>query len=91
MTGTYNNIDPMEEIYLNYKVFCHKKSVSFMNSPSLRRKNINIKERINIFEMKKDSSPKKSSLMKRSKFTQKMKTNEFNLNTKNVTFSCFKK
>ena len=98
MTGTYNNIDPIEEIYLSSRVFCHKKSVSFLNSPHFRRKNININERVNIFKMKKEGkenegtkspSPKKSSIMKKSKFSQNFKYTDFKLNNKNVTFSCF--
>jgi hypothetical protein len=102
--GTYNNIDPIEDIYLNSKVFCHKKSVSILHSPRFKKRESNFKEGINIYERnnsptgggggRKSPSPKKSSIMKRSKFSQNKKNTDMKIKaikTKNVTFSCFKK
>ena len=103
---SYNNIDPIEDIYLNSKVFCHKKSISILHSPRFRKREVNFKEGINIYERnkspkaygcgggRKSPSPKKSSIMKRSKFSQNKKNTDMKIKTiktKNVTFSCFKK
>ena len=104
--GTYNNIDPIEDIYLHSKVFCHKKSVSSLHSPRFRKREAHFKEGINIYDTnnspistgggggRKSPSPKKTSIMKRSKFSQNKKNTDMKIKTvktKNVTFSCFKK
>ena len=101
LTDTYNNLEPLED-YLNARLISHKKSVaSCLNSPRLKKKNISLNERINIFDMKsekiypetsgrKSPSPKKSSLTKRSKFAQ-LGNADLKDMKKNVTFSLFKK
>jgi hypothetical protein len=96
---TYNNIDPIEDLYASY--FCHKKSFSILQTPRLTKREINISERMNIFDFKKGGqkgitgakspSPKKGSLKKRtSKFAQKLRSAELDIKQK-VTFSAFKK
>ena len=116
LNTTYNNIDPIED-YKKAKLINHKKSFSSLYSPRFRKRDINLSEKIDIFNMTKDMigdgkektngrkspSPKKSSLMKRSKFYQKLRNSEMinynkstNLNTSphkvnSVTFSLFKK
>ena len=97
---TYNNIDPIEDLYSSY--ICHKKSYSLLQTPRLTRREINnMGERLNIFDFKKvgqkggplpkSPSPKKGSIMKRSsKFAQKLRSAELDIKPK-VTFSCFKK
>ena len=95
---TYNNIDPIDD-YLLDRLYSHKKSFSILNSPRFTKRELaSIPERLNIFEVKKagqksggkSPSPKKSSLMKRSKFGQKLKAIDIDIKPK-VTFSCFKK
>ena len=101
---TYNNIDPIDDIYLHSRIFCHKKSMSSLHSPRFKKREVSLlKDRINIFENnnnnstkstaggRKSPSPKKSSFAKRSKFSQKLKNTDLKIKTKNVTFSCFKK
>ena len=104
LTNTYNNLEPLED-YLNARLLSHKKSFSSLNSPRFKKKDISFTGSINIFDMKKEKdtnkgngkrkspSPKKSSLIKRSKFSHKqLKTTEFKVfKGKNVTFSLFKK
>ena len=96
---TYNNIDPIEDLYTSY--FCHKKSFSILQTPRLTKREINISERMNIFDFKKGGqkgitgakspSPKKGSIKKRaSKFAQKLRSAELDIKQK-VTFSGFKK
>ena len=100
--STYNNMDPIDDIYLHSRIFCHKKSMSSLHSPRFKKREILLKDSLNIFENnhnssksntngRKSPSPKKSSFAKRSKFSQKLKNYEFKNKTKNVTFSCFKK
>ena len=101
---TYNNIDPIDDIYLHSRIFCHKKSMSSLHSPRFKKREASLsKDRLNIFENnnnnsakntaggRKSPSPKKSSFAKRSKFSQKLKNTDTTIKTKNVTFSCFKK
>ena len=95
---TYNNIDPIDD-YLSDRLYSHKKSFSILNSPRYTKRELaSITERLNNFDVKKagqksggkSPSPKKSSLMKRSKFGQKIKSIDIDIKPK-VTFSCFKK
>ena len=89
---TYNNIDPIDD----EKISTHKYN---LKTPRLTKREINLSERLNIFDIKKgvqkdygrkSPSPKKSNLSKRSKFSKKLKVDDFDLKPK-VTFSLFKK
>ena len=95
---TYDNIEPIDDMLLNSKVF-NKKLINSLYSPRIKKRDLSSKDRINLFDRNKSPktsinstkspSPKKSAFAKKSKFSQ-FKNME-RLNSKNVTFSCFKK
>ena len=110
----YNNLDPIEEILSNPLAYLHKKSMCHLRTSKLSKRaisrdkqNISFQRNKSPQTERKSHSPKKSSLIRKSKFAQKTnncnndnsnKINNYNKSekiktykTKNVTFSCFKK
>ena len=85
--GTYNNLDPIEEILSNPAAYLHKKSMCHLRTPRLRKR-ANSKERQNTSfgrnrspqSSRKSPSPIKSSFTKKSKFAPQANNN---INTNN--------